>query len=236
MSPPAQHRKSLHTVFARLPRVLAACLWLAGMCLLPTVSPGASADTALPENKIAPAFTLKDVEGTSHTLAEYRGRSLVILFACGCQWCHAFGTEWAQMQRSGVLLDAVGQNESGAPAPSRPPLTLVVYMGEAAAARAYAASEGLDLEQTVLLTDADYKVTRQYHALPCPRLYVLDDKGLLRYVNHHADDAPQKAAASLLVAKTIDGLRRTTLPLPPPAVHPTKKPAPKTGKGGKHGK
>lgn len=236
MSPPATHRKSLHTIFALLPRVFAACLWLAGMCLLLTVSPKVAADTALPENTVAPAFTLKDVEGTSHTLTEYRGCSLVVLFACGCQWCHAFGTEWAQMQRSGVLLDAVGPNEPGAPAPSKSPLTLVVYMGEAAAARAFAASAGLDLKQTVLLPDADYKVTRQYHALPCPRLYVLDHNGLLRYVNHHADDAPQQAAASLLVAKTIDGLRRTTLPPPTPKIHPTKKPAPKTGKGGKHGK
>lgn len=240
MSPLAQHRNMRRILSStRLP-FIPTCVrgWLTVACLLLTVSPAAIADTALPENKTAPAFTLKDVDGVSHTLTEYRGRSLVVLFACGCQWCHDFGTEWAQMQRSGVLADAVGQKEPDAAAASKAPVTLVVYMGEATAARAYAVSVGLDLKQTVLLPDADYKVTRQYHALPCPRFYVLDANGLLRYVNNHADDAPQKAAASLLVAKTIDGLRRTTLPPPisPPATHPTKKPVPKPGKGGKNGK
>jgi len=203
------------------------------MCLLLAVAAGAVTDTALPENKIAPTFTLKDVGGTSHLLTEYRGRPVVILFACGCQWCHDFGVEWAQMQRSGVLTDAVAPADPTAtPDATRTPLTLVVFMGDTAAARAYAGSVGLDLKQTVLLPDADFKVTRQYHAMPCPRLYVLDGNGLLRYVNNHADDVPQKAAATVLVSKTIEGLRRTQLP-PPPATTPTKKPAPKSGKGGK---
>ena len=185
---------------------------------------------------MAPAFTLKDVDGASHTLAEYRGRPVVLCFACGCRWCHEFGTEWAQMQRTGVLTDAAGQTDPTAVPTSKPPVTLVVFMGDAAAARAYAASAGLDLKQTVLLPDADFKVTRLYHAMPCPRLYVMDGAGLLRYVNRHADDAPQKAAAALLVARTIDGLRRTTLPSPPVSSNLTKRPAPKTGQGGKHGK
>ncbi|MCW3098118.1 MAG: putative extracellular repeat, family [Chthonomonadaceae bacterium] len=235
MSPLAPYRKPNSPMsFSRLSS-LPACLrlWPIVVCLLLAAAFDAVADTALPENTIAPAFTLKDVDGASHLLTEYRGRPIVIFFACGCQWCHAFGVEWAQMQRSGVLTDATAPTDPNAPADaSKPPLTLVVFMGDAAAARAYAVSTGLDLKQTVLLPDADYKVTRQYHALPCPRLYVLDGSGLLRYVNRHADDAPQKAAATVLVAKTIDGLRRTTLP-PPPAPNLTKKPAPKSGKGGK---
>jgi hypothetical protein len=235
MSPPAQYRRPHSTMsFSRRSSLSAGhWLWLMAMCLLLTVTLEARADTALPENTIAPTFTLKDVDGASHPLTEYRDRPVVVFFACGCQWCHAFGVEWAQMQRSGVLSDAVAPTDPNAPVDeSKPPLTLVIFMGDAAAARAYAVSAGLDLKQTVLLPDADYKVTRQYHALPCPRLYVLDGKGLLRYVNRHADDAPQKAAATVLVAKTIDGLRRTTLP-PPPAPNLTKKPAPKIGKGGK---
>jgi hypothetical protein len=213
----------------------AARVWLAAGLLLVT-SGSVRADTALPENKPAPAFLLKDVEGANHALAEYRGRPIVVFFACGCQWCHTFGLEWAQMQRGGVLADAVVPTDPAA-TPGKPPLTLIVFMGDSAAARAYAASAGLDLKQTVLLPDTDFKVTRLYHAMPCPRLYVLDGTGLLRYVNNHADDAPQKAAAAVLAAKTIDGLRRTLLP-PPPAAPPTptKKPASKPGKGGKNGK
>ena len=235
MSPPAQYRKSYNLVtYSRLSSLQAMSrLCFALMCLLLAVAAGAVTDTALPENKIAPTFTLKDVGGTSHLLTEYRGRPVVILFACGCQWCHDFGVEWAQMQRSGVLTDAVAPADPTAtPDANKAPLTLVVFMGDTAAARAYAGSVGLDLKQTVLLPDADFKVTRQYHAMPCPRLYVLDGAGLLRYVNNHADDVPQKASATVLVSKTIEGLRRTQLP-PPPATTPTKKPAPKSGKGGK---
>ncbi len=242
MSPLAQPGKPFRLLYCVRLSSLPTTLWLWRMaaCLLLAVALGASADTALPENKIAPAFTLKDVDGASHKLAEYRGRPVVIFFACGCQWCHDFGVEWAQMQRSGVLADAVSPTDPGTAATtSKPPLTLIVFMGEMKAARAYAVSVGLDLKQTVLLSDADFKVTRQYHALPCPRLYVLDSNGLMRYVNNHADDMPQKAAATLLVAKTIDGLRRTTLPAPASATsptNPTKKPAPITGEGGKNGK
>lgn len=237
MPPSAQYRKLHNTMpISRSQRSSShrgLHLWSAVTCLLLIVAVGAFADTALPENKIAPTFTLKDVDGVGRLLTEYRGRPVVVCFACGCQWCHAFGVEWAQMQRSGVLADAVAPTDPNAPVDAnKAPLTLVIFMGDAAAARLYAASAGLDLKQTILLPDADYKVTRQYHAMPCPRLYVLDGNGLLRYVNRHADDAPQKATAAVLVAKTIDGLRRTTLP-PPPAPNLTKKPAPRTGKGGK---
>jgi len=238
MPPLTQHRKPYCPMFLSRPSSFRAILlpWLAAVCLLFVFAMDANADTALPENKSAPAFTLKDADGTSHTLAEYRDRAVVVCFACGCQWCHAFGVEWAQMQRSGVLADAVASTApSVPPAMSKPPITLVIFMGDASAARAYAVSAGLDLKQTVLLPDADFKVTRLYHAMPCPRLYVLDGNGLLRYVNSHSDDIPQKAAAAVLVARTIDGLRRTTLPLPP-ANNLTKKPAPKIGKGGKNDK
>ena len=193
MSPPAHYQKPHNAV--KLPRSpffqTGLRLLLTMGCLFLFLAPGAGADTALPENKMAPAFTLKDAAGTTHVLTEYRGRSVVLCFACGCSWCHAFGIEWAQMQRTGVLTDAVGQTEAGSADADKSPVTLVVFMGDGPAARAYAVSAGLDLKQTVLLPDADLKVTRLYHAMPCPRLYVLDGNGLMRYVNRHADDAPQ---------------------------------------------
>ena len=237
MPPPTPYIISFSVLSSLRRSSLQACLrlCLAALCLFLTVPWGAGADTALPENRHAPAFTLKDADGTRRQLTDYRGRPVVLCFACGCKWCHDFGIEWAQMQHSGVLPDAVGQTEAAPAAASTAPLTLVVFMGDAVAARAYAAAVGLDLKQTVLLPDADFKVTRLYHAMPCPRLYVLDGNGLLRYVNRHADDAPQKAPAPLLVAKTIDGLRRTPLP-PPPTTQGTKRPVPKTGTRGNHAK
>ncbi len=211
---------------------LLAVFWLTG-------AKKTAADTTLPENHATPAFTLKDAGGAKHSLADYKGRSFVVYFACGCKWCHEFGREWAQMQRSGVLTDAITPTDANAPLSAgeeKPPWTLLVFMGDAAAAKAYAAEVGLDLKQTVLLPDPNLKVTQTYHAMPCPRLYVLDKNGLLRYVNSHVDDAPQKAAANVLAAKTVDGLRRSILPPKHPVKNSSGKPAPKPGKGVKHGK
>lgn len=222
-----QRSQARHMSLTRLPSLLP--IWLqsgiAAVCLLLTLPPGICAETALPENTTAPAFALKDAAGVRHTLAEYRGRSVVILFACGCQWCHDFGLEWGQMQRTGVLADAVTPPDPIASplAPEKTPLTLVVYMGDAMQTRLFAQAAGLDLKQTVLFPDPDLKITRQYRAMPCPRLYVLESKGRLRYVNRHADDIPRKASATVLVSKAVDGLRRTLLPLPSERSAPTQK-------------
>lgn len=240
MAFPRQRSQAVRAPLFRHRRPLSAWLQLGIVAagLLLTLTPGLCAETALPENTTAPTFALKDVDGVRHALSEYRNRPVVVLFACGCKWCHEFGLEWAQMQRTGVLADAVTPTDPAAPplAPEKAPLTLVVYMGDAAQARTYAQSAGLDLKQTVLLPDTNLKITQQYHAMPCPRLYVLDGSGLMRYVNRHADDMPQKATATVLVSKTIDGLRRTQLPAPPPQSAPTQKPVSRTGKENKNGK
>ncbi len=193
------------------------------------------AEAALPENRTTPVFTLNDTEGTKRALADYRGQSVVVFFACGCRWCHDFGKQWAELQREGVLTDVVTAQGKGA-APGKQ-TTLLVFMGDAAATTTYAKTAGFDLKQTVLLPDPNLKITQLYHAMPCPRLYVLDGNGLLRYVNNHSDDQPQKAAASVLVAKTVSGMRRSLLPpAPAPPVKNSKespkKPAPKSDGGG----
>jgi hypothetical protein len=80
-------------------------------------------------------------------------------------------------------------------------------MGDRDAAREFSGATGLDPSQTVVLSDADYKVTQSYDALPCPRLLMLDAAGLLHYINNHADDAPQKASAVTILSNVVDALR-----------------------------
>ena len=174
------------------------------------------------EGRIAPAFTLPDTENMPRKLWSFRGRPTLLCFFCGCQYCHECAAEWSQMQRSGVLTAPKAAETSQRPKSAshhhRPkieyrktkpenPHTVVVYTGDRDAARAFAVETGLDPAQTVVLSDVDYKVTQSYNALPCPRLCVLDTGGVLRYINNHADDAPQKATATTILSHVVDSLR-----------------------------
>ena len=159
-------------------------------------------------------FTLKDVGGHQCSLSEYRGRPVVLFFFCGCSWCHRCAALWSQFQRSGVLAPAAtspspSQSLSTVPA-SAPPLSLVVFSGDSASVREFAQQTGLDPKQTVLLPDPDMRVTTLYQVDPCPRTFVVDPQGRLRYTNNHQDDAPQKASEIVIASRALDALRSCT--------------------------
>ncbi len=151
----------------------------------------------VPTSAFAPAFTLKDAQGRIRSLSEWHGRAGVVYFFCGCPWCHECAQAWGALQRSGALPTPNG----------RPAQTLVVYTGDIRATRVFAAGSGLDAKQTVFLADPDARVTRAYHSLVCPRVFVLDEDGVTRYTNNHADDAPRKASANVIVANVVSALR-----------------------------
>lgn len=143
----------------------------------------------------APAFTLSDAQGKPFSLAATRGRPTALFFFCGCPWCADVGHAWGQAQR-GVRL----------PASTR---TLVVFAGTGAAAKAFAARNGLDLKQTTLLPDPDSKLTEGVYKLnSCPRAFALDPAGLVRYTNDHVDDQPRQAPAKTIVLRTSRALER----------------------------
>ncbi|HEV2471520.1 MAG TPA: hypothetical protein VGS41_02575, partial [Chthonomonadales bacterium] len=87
------------------------------------------------------------------------------------------------------------------------PLLLAVYMGHRDAAKRFAVQTGLDLKQTVVLADPALAATHLYRAAPCPRLFVLDEAGVLRYVNDHLDDSPQTAPAMAIASRVVDAIR-----------------------------
>ena len=84
--------------------------------------------------------------------------------------------------------------------------TLVVYLGDGADARDFILAVGLDPPQTVVLTDPQDRLAMACQALPCPRVFVLDALGLLRYTNTHKDDAPPAAHAALIISQAVDAL------------------------------
>jgi len=143
----------------------------------------------------APAFALTDAQGKPFSLAATRGHAITLFFFCGCPWCAAVARAWGQVQRGAHL-----------PASAR---TLIVFAGTGAAAKAFAAQNGLNLKQTTLLPDPDSHVTEGVYRLnSCPRAFALDPVGLVRYTNDHADDQPRRAPAKTIVLRTSLALRR----------------------------
>jgi hypothetical protein len=178
-------------------------LWVAFLVLAVLVEgrTGAAAPPAV--RKAAPAFTLTDVDGKKRTLAEFRGRPVALFFFCGCHWCADVGREWAEIQRGGLLSAA----EDAKPAAA--PITVIVYSGlNGDAARNLAAHCGLDRKQTVLLPDLKEQVSKKlYDAEPCPRVFVVDPRGVLRYTNNGKDDAPRLAPALVIASKTLEAIQ-----------------------------
>ena len=133
---------------------------------------------------------------------------MALFVFCGCSWCYAVAREWAAAQRSGALSGAArvsGEVGPGPAADAAPPLiTLVAGSGmEAKGCRNFAAHTGLDPAQTILLPDPDRTVAEAYHAEPCPRVYVIDEGGTIRYINQGKDDGPRKAPAAVIVAHAL---------------------------------
>jgi peroxiredoxin len=167
----------------------------------------------------APAFTLPDLNGKQHSLSEFKGRRVTLFFFCGCSWCAEVAKEWARLQRMGVLLD---QEKPSKPTEKKavppPPKTVIIYFEmDAESARDLFTTAGLDPAQTTALLDEPQDVTiRQYDADPCPRAFVVDDKGILRYTNNHADDTARKASTATIIARTMGALHAAGSRLQPP--------------------
>ena len=174
-------------------------LALAVCTVAPTIAPLDSPALKVETRRIAPVFTLADLAGKKRSLSQYRGRPVALFFFCGCSWCTECAEEWGPLQRGGAL--------PAAPAPAKPPITLVVYSGDNTALRYSAARWGLDKDKTVLLPDPGMRVTKVYKADPCPRVFILDGEGVVRYTNDHKDDRPREAPALVIVSRTIDALR-----------------------------
>lgn len=164
---------------------------------------------AVHSKRFSSDLTLADTDGKTCHLAQLRGKPLALFFFCGCPWCQHCAETWGQFQRGGALPLTQATSLKVSPTTA---MTLVVFSGNANAARAFEAQTGLDPAQTLMLPDPDLRVTTAYHADPCPRAFVLDAQGHLRYTNHHADDAPRQASALAIASRTLDALRAGSAP------------------------
>jgi len=181
--------------------------------------------TAIAAGSVAPAFTLKDTAGKARSLADYRGRPVILYSFCGCEWCQQVALTWGGIQRDGTLAKASPPADAKQLANKVTP-TLVLLHGDAEFAQAFAAENRLELAHTVMLPDEDEKVSETYQAVRCPRVFVIDAAGIVRYTNNEKGEQSFKIPAHMIVARAVEALRQ----LSQPPAKDEKPAAPKTDK------
>lgn len=134
----------------------------------------------------APDFELLSVgEGRSLRLSELRGKPVIINFFCGCNFCSTVGREWVKNRDkmgSTALVAVMVNHWSYAPQAIR---DFRVRTGWA----------------WPTLADMQSRTAGDYHALSCPRLFVLDPQGVIRYASPDgASDEKQLIADALAAA------------------------------------
>ncbi|MDE2125358.1 MAG: redoxin family protein [Armatimonadetes bacterium] len=151
--------------------------------LLAAVSSSSQHPVAGPAGS-APAFRLTSTTGAEVSIRTLAGHPAVLWFFCGCPWCHAAAASWRRRMR----LAPPGTT------------TAVVFAGDAPAARRFASDTGLP---ALILPDPSLRVASSYHALLCPRVFVLSAGGRILYTNNGADDAPRTAAPALIAGRAL---------------------------------
>ncbi len=129
---------------------------------------GADAMTEAAVGKPAPAFTLADAEGKDVSLADFKGKTVVLHFqSCECPWdvayqpmLNALATQYAD---KGVVFLGINSNKAEDYA----------RIGE------YVPSA--DVPYTIV-KDPGNNVADAYKAQTTPHMYVIDGEGVLRYM------------------------------------------------------
>ncbi len=206
-----------------------------GLCLLTVLSaPGQASPWNAPVTRgiptlgaSLPPLALPDVFGHRHSLVGMK-QPVTLLFFCGCTPCHDFARLWSQVQQSGDLAPQAAASRSATANPAtQSPATVVVFLGGADAARAFAAQTGLDLSQTLLLLDPLDQIGQRFGVIQCPRVFVAD--GAHRLVYTSPDDPAPHPSAPALVSRTLTAWRRLPAdknPAPGKNPAPEKKAAP----------
>lgn len=154
-----------------------------GLMILPVAGGAAFAqDAQAVVGEAAPAFELQDENGTTHTLAQYRGRIVVLEWTnpqCPFVVRHYNADTMenlAQQAGDDVVYFAVNSSHFNTPADTL----------------AWKAQEGFAFPT---LQDASGDVGRLYGARTTPHMYVIDSEGVLAYAGA-IDDDPRGSTAS----------------------------------------
>ncbi|MBI2497406.1 MAG: redoxin domain-containing protein [Opitutae bacterium] len=147
---------------------------LSGAALCATLSIGQAATAEV--GKAAPDFTLTDINGNQHSLAEYRGKTVVLEWVnpeCPIVMKHYDRSgNMPKVQQAAAADGAVWlQINSGHPG----------AQGDYAPARAAAWQKRHGTVATAYFRDQDGRVGRLYDARTTPHMFVIDGGGTLVY-------------------------------------------------------
>lgn len=155
---------------------------------------GGSAAAAPQVGQPAPAFQVKDMNGKVRSLAEFRGKTVVLEWTNnGCPYVlkHYNSGNMQTLQREAAKDGVVWLNViSSAPG----------FQGHLSAPQAKAWKTKSAPAAANVLLDADGKVGRLYDARTTPHMYVIDKGGKLVYMGG-IDDKPYQDPESLKDAK-----------------------------------
>ena len=179
---------------------IVACLGLAATAAMAsTTTPAPSsielaADAPAAKAKIgekAPAFKMKDLDGKEHSLADFKGKTVVLEWFCPtCPFSGAKSRNsvhsTGQVKKLMDDMKKVDENvvyllvDSSTAKMRMSPAELVKKDKEVV--------KQLDIKAPVLI-DADTKVAAAYGAKTTPHCYVIDGEGVLRYMGAFSDRA-----------------------------------------------
>lgn len=144
--------------------------------------------------KAAPAFTLKDAEGVERSLAEFKGKFVVL------EWVN-FGCPFVKKHYGSGNMQGLQAEYTGKG------VTWLAICSSAPGKQGYFAGEELKTQiaerksaATFYLTDVEGKVGRIYGAKTTPHMYVIDPAGALVYIGG-IDDIPSADAEDIPKAK-----------------------------------
>ncbi|MBI3449839.1 MAG: thioredoxin family protein [Acidobacteria bacterium] len=172
----------MHWNAASVRTPLAAAVVLAALAVIASpvsAAPGESTSAAF-LGKEAPAFTLPDAEGKSHSLADTRSSkaTVIIWVSTECPVSNAYNDRMAALakeyQAKGFSFVGINSNKAETPA----------------AIATHSKEHGFPF---TVLKDADNVVADKYGASVTPEVYIVDSKGILRY--HGRIDDNMKADA-----------------------------------------
>jgi peroxiredoxin len=138
-----------------------------------------------------PNFTAPDEGGKQYTLAQFRGKPLIVNFFCGCSRCMGIGRMLAQWQKK----------------EKAPMIGLVTFKPDFFAE--FRKETGITFP---LLLDPEKEIGLQWNSPICPRIWVVDAKGRAVFTNPHEPEMmpPQQTAAMV-----VQAYKNPVVPKPP---------------------
>lgn len=154
----------------------------------------------LSNHQLAPHFSLPDLGGSTHSLADYRGKITILNFwSAECPWSARRDAELIP------LLDKWGQR-----------VTLLPIASNANESYELISQAVQDRGLPIVLLDRDQSVADLYNAQTTPHFFVIDPSGILRYQGAFDDITfRQRIATRHFLVDAVEALLAKRLPDPP---------------------